>query len=246
MTVFERRISCTGGIAGARTGRTGHPEAAIADVLELLPQIDAVGPRRMLKWAVGGFLVYANHSCWHGSAGLPAVLLLCIFNAIYILICFPQLLVRTVHILIRFAPFTPFMPPDHAPILCMLRMCYLCCTRLRIPVIWRSRLVGDSCGCASRDRWCCGDSAALRNLAASASSHTLQASPEDDLILRLPLLDRIGCMHVWHVVALNCMPAWYSKTQAALRLLNSTCSTGIGATVGADATAARWHSCIIA
>lgn len=54
--------------------------------------IDAVGPRRLLKWAVGGFLVYANHSCWHGSTGLPAVLLLCVFNAIYILVCFPQLL----------------------------------------------------------------------------------------------------------------------------------------------------------
>lgn len=56
-------------------------------------QLDAVGPRRLLKWAVGGFLVYANFSCFMGGAGLMAALLVCVIDAAYLLSCFPQLLV---------------------------------------------------------------------------------------------------------------------------------------------------------
>lgn len=56
-------------------------------------QLDAIGPRRLLKWAVGGFLAYANFSCFTGGAGLMAALLVCIIDAAYLLSCFPQLLV---------------------------------------------------------------------------------------------------------------------------------------------------------
>lgn len=56
-------------------------------------QIDAIGPRRLLKWAAGGFLAYANYSCFSGKFGLMAALLICVLDAAYILMCFPQLLV---------------------------------------------------------------------------------------------------------------------------------------------------------
>lgn len=59
-------------------------------------QLDAVGPRRLLKYLVGAFLLYADRSCLTGSSRWSTVMLLAVFNAVYLLICFPQLLVRRV------------------------------------------------------------------------------------------------------------------------------------------------------
>jgi hypothetical protein len=61
--------------------------------LRLAAQLDAIGPRRLLQWSIGGFLAYANYSCFSGRAGIMAGLLVCVIDAAYVLTCFPQLLV---------------------------------------------------------------------------------------------------------------------------------------------------------